>query len=148
MKPKIEKSELIAEIATTSNLNEEEVARVLENLEKISNMAPESKSSSSNIDSSNDANIEIQDTQKENLTPDTASTSSKENSSAFITFACESCGQVIEAETSMAGEKSNCPTCGLMVSIPDTSTPQPQSEISAPDFESSSMTMRIDLLDL
>lgn len=67
-------------------------------------------------------------------------------SGGFMTFFCNECGQEIESAKSMAGLTASCPTCGSQIDIPDSSMPPPTSPDNSQG--SSSMTMRIDLMDL
>ena len=69
----------------------------------------------------------------------------------YILFTCEECGQEIECASSMGGLTASCPTCGSQVSIPMSSTVSQsagESGASGDGGQSSSMTMRIDLMDL
>ncbi len=67
-------------------------------------------------------------------------------SGGFMTFFCDECGQEIESAKSMAGMTASCPTCGSQIDIPDSSMPPPTATDDSQ--QSSSMTMRIDLMDL
>jgi DNA-directed RNA polymerase subunit RPC12/RpoP len=70
----------------------------------------------------------------------------------FILFTCGECGQEIECASSMGGLTASCPTCGSQVNIPMSSTVEASAgdsaETSGEGSSSSSMTMRIDLMDL
>jgi len=74
----------------------------------------------------------------------------------FVQFACRECGQEMECAASMAGLTAGCPACGSKMVIPAVSTidtkPAAVSDNNGVDDDfsdvSSSMTMRIDLMDL
>jgi len=70
----------------------------------------------------------------------------------FILFTCGECGQEIECAASMGGLVASCPTCGSQVDIPLSSTVGASADAGdstdTAGATSSSMTMRIDLMDL
>ncbi len=82
--------------------------------------------------------------------------SSSDAAGGFVVFRCQECGQEIECAASMVGLNASCPTCGSQVSIPLSSTvdsAQEETDVSRDSGTdamppSSSMTMRIDLMDL
>ena len=92
----------------------------------------------------------------EESTNDVAESPAKaDGAGGFILFTCQECGQEIECAASMAGLNASCPTCGSQVSIPLSSSVDsvPSETGTTADSgaslpPSSSMTMRIDLMDL
>jgi nucleoid DNA-binding protein/DNA-directed RNA polymerase subunit RPC12/RpoP len=72
------------------------------------------------------------------------------NEGGFILFTCGECGQEIECASSMGGLVASCPTCGSQVDIPMSSTVENSADNAESEngSSSSSMTMRIDLMDL
>ncbi len=45
------------------------------------------------------------------------------NDTTFISFICEACNQEIEASADMAGKETECPACGISLTVPYISTP-------------------------
>ncbi len=41
----------------------------------------------------------------------------------FISFICEACNQEIEAPADLAGRETECPACGVTLTVPYVSTP-------------------------
>jgi nucleoid DNA-binding protein/DNA-directed RNA polymerase subunit RPC12/RpoP len=90
---------------------------------------------------------------EENGGDESVSPAQEEEAGGFVVFVCQECGQEIECAAAMAGLHASCPTCGSQVDIP-LSSPDPVPSASGADDDddssmmSSSMTMRIDLMDL
>lgn len=64
---------------------------------------------------------------------------------AFITFSCPSCRAEIEASRDMAGTQSQCPSCGMPMTIPNQSQPAEIDGVPIPVADLKSKTIRIEL---
>jgi DNA-directed RNA polymerase subunit RPC12/RpoP len=193
------KDELIKEIALKSNIDKDDVLKVLEELEGISQDETSAASAVSDTGDSlakaDEAAVpagsivfacpdcgavisalpasagddgecpfcksKIKIPQKSVDAPTVGAVSAPEpkpelNAEGFVLFACRECGQEMECAASMAGLTAGCPACGSKIVIPAASTIESKSPASSDkssaddDFSdiSSSMTMRIDLMDL
>lgn len=75
------------------------------------------------------------------------------NGDGFTSFLCPKCGTEIEASMDMIGEKTECPACGAMISVPekqeDGDSRQNGTDRSAASLQAmKSRTIRIELDDL
>ena len=78
------------------------------------------------------------------------------DSTTFLSFVCKACYQEIEAPAGMANREVECPACGAIIEVPETSAPgtvwaTADAAVAQPNKEQvdamKSRTIRIELSD-